>query len=93
LIAPPRDVGGWFAITASDAEAVACDRKSFVGLRILEAKACADFCAISLPTDLVLACNAEGFSPQIQLPSGGMNDQAIFLGHESDPRSYLDQSI
>jgi hypothetical protein len=40
------------------------------------------------------ACDAEGFSPQkIQLPSGGMNDQTIFLGHEFDPRNYLDQSI
>jgi hypothetical protein len=91
LIAPPRDVGGWFAITASDAEAVACDRKSFLGLR---SKSVCDFCAISPSTGLVPACDAEGFSPQkIQLPSGGMNDQAIFLGHESDPRSYLDQSI
>jgi hypothetical protein len=33
---------------------------------------------------------AEGFSPQkIQLPSGGVNDQAIFLGHECDPQNEL----
>jgi hypothetical protein len=46
----------------------------------------ADVCAISPPTDLVPLCNTEGFSPQkIKLPSGSMNDQAIFLGHERDP--------
>jgi hypothetical protein len=72
------------AIAASDAEAVASDRKSFLGLCILKAKARADICAISPPTDIVFLCNAEGFSPQkVKLPSGGMNDQAIFLGHET----------
>ncbi|WP_187437585.1 hypothetical protein [Bradyrhizobium rifense] len=84
----------WLAIVASDAEAIAGDCKSVLGLRVLEAKARADVCAISPPTALVLLCNAKGFSPQkIQLPSGGVNDQASFLGHERGPQNGLDRSI